>query len=105
MFIPLGLRLKYFMLTISVLIVAIILQKYYFKYNLFPKVKTLKKGVYFIEDLAVDGKLYLAILGSIYDVTEGKKHYGIGSPYNYFVGKFTHSFYVNVSVNVSSIVL
>lgn len=32
-------------------------------------------------------ELYLAFMGTIYDVSAGSKHYGIGSPYNYFVGK------------------
>lgn len=31
-------------------------------------------------------KLYLSILGSVYDVTKGAKHYGAGGSYNYFVG-------------------
>ncbi|KAL3268184.1 hypothetical protein HHI36_007310 [Cryptolaemus montrouzieri] len=38
-----------------------------------------------------DGKespyLYLSILGKVFDVTKGKKHYGPGASYNYFVGK------------------
>ncbi|XP_030746946.1 neuferricin isoform X2 [Sitophilus oryzae] len=31
--------------------------------------------------------LYLSILGIIFNVTEGKKHYGVGKQYNFFVGK------------------
>ncbi|XP_031625519.1 neuferricin homolog [Contarinia nasturtii] len=31
--------------------------------------------------------LYLSILGSVYDVSKGKKHYGPDGSYNYFVGK------------------
>lgn len=30
--------------------------------------------------------LYLAILGSVYDVGRGRKHYGPGGSYNYFAG-------------------
>lgn len=32
-------------------------------------------------------KLYLALLGVIYDVTEGSRHYSRDAPYHYFVGK------------------
>jgi len=31
--------------------------------------------------------LYLSILGDVYDVTKGSKHYGPGQAYNFFVGK------------------
>lgn len=31
--------------------------------------------------------MYLAILGKVYDVIEGAKHYGPGSSYSFFVGK------------------
>lgn len=31
--------------------------------------------------------LYLAILGKVYDVSKGKKHYGPGGSYHFFVGK------------------
>lgn len=45
-----------------------------------------------VEELAnFDGihskELYLSILGSVYDVTKGVKHYGPDGSYNYFVGK------------------
>lgn len=33
-------------------------------------------------------KLYLVLLGSIFDVTKGKQHYGKGASYNYFIGKY-----------------
>lgn len=32
-------------------------------------------------------ELYLAILGKIYDVTKGARHYKSGESYNYFVGE------------------
>lgn len=86
MSIALGLRTKYFIIAVLVLTVAIMLQKYLYKYNLFPKLNAQKKGIYYNDDLVVEGKLYLAVLGSIYDVTTGKQHYGDGSPYNYFIG-------------------
>lgn len=31
--------------------------------------------------------IYLALLGRIYDVTRGKKHYGPGGGYHFFSGK------------------
>lgn len=31
-------------------------------------------------------QLYLAILGNVYDVTKGEKHYGGDGSYHYFVG-------------------
>lgn len=45
-----------------------------------------------VEELATfDGiqnkQLYLSILGSVYDVSKGQKHYGSGGSYNYFIGK------------------
>lgn len=33
-------------------------------------------------------KLYLSILGSVFDVTKGVRHYKSGETYNYFVGKY-----------------
>ncbi|CAH0406359.1 unnamed protein product [Chilo suppressalis] len=50
------------------------------------------KSIYTPEQLSkfngVSGnRMYLAILGTIFDVSKGIKHYGDGSPYNYFVGK------------------
>lgn len=32
-------------------------------------------------------ELYLSILGIVYDVSKGKKHYGKGETYHYFVGR------------------
>lgn len=31
--------------------------------------------------------LYLSILGTIFNVTKGAKHYGIGQQYHFFIGK------------------
>lgn len=33
-------------------------------------------------------KLYLSILGMVFDVTKGAKHYQPGASYNYFVGEY-----------------
>lgn len=46
-----------------------------------------------VDELALfDGvtnkQLYLSILGSVYDVSKGQKHYGPDGTYNYFVGEF-----------------
>lgn len=35
-------------------------------------------------------QLYLAILGNVYDVTKGDKHYGSDGSYHYFVGLYFH---------------
>lgn len=36
--------------------------------------------------------LYLSIMGTVYDVEKGVKHYGVGGSYHFFTGKF----YLNV---------
>lgn len=51
-----------------------------------------KPGIFTSTKLAqFDGvqqnNLYLAVLGTIFDVTEGKRHYEKGAAYNYFIGK------------------
>ena len=33
------------------------------------------------------GKIYLAILGKVFDVTVGKEHYGKGASYSFFTGR------------------
>jgi hypothetical protein len=39
------------------------------------------------EELAASpDRIYLAILGRVYDVTEGKAHYGPGGGYEFFAG-------------------
>lgn len=32
-------------------------------------------------------RMYLAVLGTVFDVTQGSKYYAEGSSYHYFVGK------------------
>jgi len=34
-----------------------------------------------------EGKLFLSILGNVYDVTKGEKHYGPGGSYEFFTGR------------------
>ncbi|XP_046396960.1 neuferricin isoform X2 [Ischnura elegans] len=41
-----------------------------------------------------NGKLYLSILGKIFDVTKGKKHYGEGGGYSFFTGRDASRAYV-----------
>ena len=36
---------------------------------------------------ASNGKIYLAILGKVFDVTMGKQHYGQGGSYSFFTGR------------------
>lgn len=38
-------------------------------------------------DGIVKEQLYLSILGNVFDVSKGEKHYKAGESYNYFVGK------------------
>lgn len=54
--------------------------------------KKTEDGLLTVEQLAAfDGKqnkqLFLAILGSVFDVSKGAKHYGPDGTYNYFIGK------------------
>lgn len=37
---------------------------------------------------AEEQPIYLSILGSVFDVTKGRKHYGPGCSYSYFVGRW-----------------
>ncbi|KAJ8722533.1 hypothetical protein PYW07_003713 [Mythimna separata] len=51
-----------------------------------------KPGIFTTSKLAqFDGvkqsNLYLAVLGKVFDVKEGKRHYEKGAPYHYFIGK------------------
>lgn len=82
-----------FALTV-VLVGCMFLDKFQFLFSSFITVQKQKvTGVLHPEELAqFNGvqkkKLYLALLGSIFDVTKGKKHYGKGASYNYFIGKY-----------------
>jgi len=42
-----------------------------------------------------DSPIYLAVLGNIYDVTKGRKHYKIGGSYDCFSGRHTFPLYIN----------
>lgn len=76
-----------------VLVGCIFLNRLESVYSSFMTVNKQKvNDVFYQKDLAQfngvqNKKLYLALLGSIFDVTKGKRHYGRGAPYNYFIGK------------------
>ncbi|GBG61145.1 hypothetical protein CBR_g19221 [Chara braunii] len=61
-------------------------------YILWPYAEQGAERVFTAEELALyDGvkrkQLLLAILGDVFDVTEGQRHYGPGNGYHHFVGK------------------
>lgn len=111
--IPIIFSKKLLLVTVTVVLVS-----YYYKDKILPlydsvadklmklSVKkdlshqTKEQNIYTIEELSqFDGvnkePLYLAILGSIYDVTQGRKHYEKGAPYHYFIGKKLYAFRVS----------
>ncbi|KOB73978.1 putative cytochrome b5 domain containing 2, partial [Operophtera brumata] len=66
---------------------------FYFKPKL-PEVNQFgeQHGVFSEDQLSnynglVEDKLYLAVLGSVFDVSKGAKYYAKGGSYHYFVGK------------------
>ncbi|KAL4714563.1 hypothetical protein ACJJTC_006609 [Scirpophaga incertulas] len=69
------------------------LETYFKKIFITNTVNPIKaKDVYTLEELSqynglTKKMLYLAFMGSVFDVSKGIKHYGGGAPYNYFVGK------------------
>ncbi|XP_023946888.2 neuferricin [Bicyclus anynana] len=86
----LQISLKYVVLTIAVIIGAVYYQHIITKSS--NNIDVLKKRVFSLSDLSTyDGvqqeKLYLAVLGNVFDVTVGSQHYRKGSSYHYFVGK------------------
>lgn len=81
-------------LTVSIVLACCLFhdkfQSIYSSYMTINKRKV--TGVFYQEELAQfngiqNKKLYLGLLGSIFDVTKGKVHYGKGASYNYFIGK------------------
>ncbi|XP_026329634.1 neuferricin homolog [Hyposmocoma kahamanoa] len=81
-------------LAVSVVLVGCLfhekLQSIYSTFMTFNKHKV--TGVFHQEELTQfngiqNKKLYLVLLGSIFDVTKGREHYGKGASYNYFIGK------------------
>lgn len=60
-----------------------------------PKFGDLHYGVFSEDRLAefngvTEENLYLAVLGSVFNVSKGAKYYAKGGSYNYFVGKLVH---------------
>ncbi|XP_045445389.1 neuferricin homolog [Melitaea cinxia] len=85
------LNFKYILLTVLMAILAVFLKKYRSE-NLSFDSRKADRVVLSSDELAkyngVDiDKLYLSVIGSIFDVTDGKTHYAKGSPYHYFIGK------------------
>lgn len=81
-------------LAVSIVLIGYLFgEKFQSIYNSFVTVNKHKvTGVFRQEELAQfnglqNKKLYLVLLGSIFDVTKGKNHYGKDAPYNYFIGK------------------
>lgn len=78
--------------AVAIVTVAILYRKELnFHYNNIFNGTEDKTGVYSEKLLGefngvIRNKLYLAVLGIVFDVTEGKKHYDKGAGYHYFVG-------------------
>ncbi|CAF4938422.1 unnamed protein product [Pieris macdunnoughi] len=71
---------------------SIFIQNWYFKNNNLVSNDSAVQLPLTEEDLSHyngvgNDKLYLGILGSVFDVSSGKRHYKKGSSYHYFVGK------------------
>ena len=56
------------------------------KENIFTKKELSKYGA-----MNTKEKLYLAILGKVFDVSAGKQHYGKEGSYSFFTGKYQNS--------------
>lgn len=89
-------------ISISVVLVAFKyhndLKKYYEAF--INEVAEDKPGIFTTTKLAqFDGvkqsHLYLAVLGTVFDVTEGKRHYEKGAAYHYFIGKSYFNYYLH----------
>jgi cytochrome b involved in lipid metabolism len=80
-----------YLLLIVVLLFTSYMMSLYMKYFTSLYKKATRSNEHFTEEslsqYVNDDKLYLSILGKVYDVTSGKKHYGKGQGYHYFVGK------------------
>ncbi|XP_022120434.2 neuferricin [Pieris rapae] len=84
--------IKLIISSILIIVGSIYMQNWYFKNN---NLDSNISGVQLLlteEDLSHfngvrNKKLYLGILGSVFDVSSGKRHYMEGSSYHYFVGK------------------
>ncbi|XP_032513371.2 neuferricin [Danaus plexippus] len=83
-------------ITIAVVIAAIILNKFPSEYES-PKINDtpeVPKKVYIFTDQELaqyngiqQERIYLSVIGSVFDVTKGRKHYKKGASYHYFAGK------------------
>lgn len=87
--------LKYFLYTVTLTVIITIFWNskyvdYFWKYLQYKKDRHI--NIFTTEELkqynGIDAnELYLAILGNVFDVTKGAKHYGPGQTYNVFVGE------------------
>lgn len=95
-------------------------QQIFYHYNsikevYLPKANDLEDKLLTVDELkrynGVDSDLlYLSVLGKVYDVTEGKKHYGPSSNYHIFIGNYSlglpnFSYYICYSmfINITTI--
>lgn len=92
-------KLNFKLLTVAVILVAvaILIQNYYGNNQI--EVMKFQKNLMTSEDLQnyngkIIDKLYVAVIGSIFDVSAGSRHYGFGESYHYFVGKINIEFFV-----------
>ncbi|CAG9760800.1 unnamed protein product [Ceutorhynchus assimilis] len=84
-----------FLLGLLGLILSFYLSDIYYSFQRILNLNSNKQGPNYLftsEELATfDGTngmfLYLSIMGQVYNVTDGLKHYGVGEPYHFFVGK------------------
>lgn len=85
-------------ITIAVVIAAIILNKIPSEYES-PKINDIPevpKKVYIFTDQELaqyngiqQERIYLSVIGSVFDVTKGRKHYKKGASYHYFAGNYS----------------
>lgn len=83
-------NIKYGLLATAVVIGAIFYKQIIFSKSEIEEVPG--KKVFSLSELSkYDGsqveELYLAVVGNVFDVTIGKKHYMKGSSYHYFIGR------------------
>ncbi|XP_058189046.1 membrane-associated progesterone-binding protein 4 [Rhododendron vialii] len=78
--------------SITLLLVSLLLMRF-FPLNTPPPTPPPPPGLFTAQNLALyngtdDGlPIHLAILGSVFDVTKGRSHYGAGGGYNHFAGR------------------
>lgn len=94
--------IKLILTSLFVIVGSIFIQNMYFKANNLVSNKAVQLPLT-EEDLShYDGvhneKLYLGVLGSVFDVSSGNRHYKKGSSYNYFVGLYKENYVLFILV-------